>query len=436
MTLPASFPRIEEPGKTLPICGRYDVIVCGGGPAGFAAAVSAARSGARTCLVEHQGFLGGIWTAGLLSFILDARDKPGLIAEVRRRLHARGAIREARDLYDAEEMKLLLEQMCRESGVVVRLYTRLASVLTRERRIRHVILEAKEGRFALEANTFVDATGDGDLGALAGCGFDFGRSGDGRTQPMTLMALVSGVPEEVRNGTFASAMSGSCLSKDGFYNNLARAGYAPSYTKPSLFALPNGLCCLMANHEYERSGLKSEDLTAASMNAREEIRRVVESMRKIAPKWDAVRLVATAPQIGVREGRRLQGRYRLTLEDLQRGARFDDGITRATFPIDVHSIRRSDGGGYSSDGAVAPAQPYDIPLRCLIAADVDNLAMAGRCISGDFHAHASYRVTGNAVATGEAAGLVAALAALGDGRPADVPSHEVLEELQRRRHTE
>jgi glycine/D-amino acid oxidase-like deaminating enzyme len=420
---------IEEPGKILPVRDRYDVMVCGGGPAGFAAALSAARAGARTCLIEHQGFLGGIWTAGLLSFILDARDKPGLIAEVRRRLRERGAIREARDLYDAEEMKLLLEDMCREAGVIVRLYTRLASVLTRERHIRHVILEAKEGRFALEARNFVDATGDGDLGALAGCGFEIGRSGDGLTQPMTLMALVSGVPEHVRNSPFASAMGGSCISKDEFYQALARAGFAPSYTKPSLFPLPNGLCCLMANHEYERSGLKSEDLTAASMNARREIHRVVNAMRRIAPEWNGVRLVATAPHIGVREGRRLNGLYRLNLEDLQNGARFDDGIARATFPIDVHSIRRSDGGGYSSDGAVKQAEPYDIPLRCLIAADVDNLAMAGRCISGDFHAHASYRVTGNAVATGEAAGVVTALASQRNTRPADIPARDVLKIL-------
>lgn len=424
---------IEELGHSLPVCGNYDVIVCGGGPAGFAAAIAAARSGASTCLIEHQGFLGGIWTAGLLSFILDARDKPGLIAEVRERLAARGAIKETRDLYDAEEMKRLLEQMCLESGVVVRLYTRLAAAITRDGRIRHVILEAKEGRFALEARTFVDATGDGDLGALAGCGFEFGRASDGLTQPMTLMALVSGVPDAVMKAPYASAMSGSCVPKDEFYNRLARAGYSPSYTKPSLFPLTNGLCCLMVNHEYEKSGLRSEDLTAASIHAREEIFQVVDTIQQLAPEWKNVRLVSTASHIGVREGRRLRGLYRLTLEDMQRGARFEDGVARATFPIDVHSIRKSEGGGYSSDGAVDPALPYDIPLRSLIAADVDNLAMAGRCISGDFYAHASYRVTGNAVATGEAAGTVAALAS-SQGIPlGDVPSVEVLNRLNRLR---
>jgi len=420
---------IEEPIRRLPICGHYDVIVCGGGPAGFAAAISAARAGASTCLIEHQGFLGGIWTAGLLSFIIDALDKPGVIAEVRQRLAARGAIKETRDLYDAEEMKRLLEQMCLESGVAVRLYTRLTAAITKDRHIRQVILEAKEGRFALGARTFIDATGDGDLGALAGCGFEIGRERDGLTQPMTLMALVSGVPEQVMQSPYASAMSGSCVPKDEFYNRLARAGCSPSYTKPSLFPLPNGLCCLMVNHEYEKSGLRSEDLTAASIHAREEIFEVVDTMQRLAPEWKSVRLVSTAAHIGVREGRRLRGLYRLTLEDMQRGARFEDGVARATFPIDVHSIRKSEGGGYSSDGAVAPALPYDIPLRSLIAADVGNLAMAGRCISGDFYAHASYRVTGNAVATGEAAGAAAALAS-SQGIPlSDVPSCDVLNRL-------
>jgi len=400
---------LTEPARSLPVTATYDVIVCGGGPAGVAAALSAARAGARTALVEAQGCLGGIWTSGLLSIILDAGNKPGLMPEIRRRLREMDAIREDRDIYQAEAMKVVLESMCEEAGVDVRLYSRLTAAEVEGRELRHVVLEAKEGRFALAGRCFVDATGDGDLGALAGCGFDFGRAADGLTQPMTLMALITHLPPSLLAAPPPKGRN-SCMDKGEFLAKLKGIGVSPSYTKPSLFLLPGGVGALMINHVYEKSGLSSLDLTRASIDARREITRVVRKMRELSPEWSRVTLVATGAHIGVREGRRIHGDYRVNVDDVGAGRRFADGIARVTFPVDVHSVRRADGGGYGEDGA--PCQPYDIPLRALVARDRDNLFLAGRCISGDFHAHASYRVTGNAVITGEAAGRAAARAAL------------------------
>lgn len=399
---------IQESARQVPVHSNYDVIVCGGGPSGIAAAIFAARNGSRVCLVENHGFLGGVWTAGLLSLILDSHQKPGLILEIRERLASRNAIMDLHDLYDAEAMKVVLEELCGEAGVNLCLYTRVASTKVENRRITHVVLEGKEGRFAIGGTAFVDATGDGDLAAKAGCGYDLGRPIDGLTQPMTLMALIAGVPASIRQSLKSN--SPCCLSKEDFHRLLRSAGCFPSYTKPSLFPLPNGLCALMINHEYERSGLSSTDLTQASINARSEIERAVQALASVPGGWEDVRLVATAPAIGVREGRRILGDYRVTLRDLVEGTRHRDGITRVSFGIDVHSLKRTDGGGYGADSITERTHAYDIPLRALIAADLDNLALAGRCISGDFHAHASYRVTGNAVGTGEAAGLLAAIA--------------------------
>ena len=133
--------------------------------------------------------------------------------------------------------------------------------------------------------------------------------------------------------------------------------------------------------------------------------------------------MATSPQIGVREGRRITGRYTITTDDLLRGARFDDAICRVTFRIDVHSSDKTYRGTSKPDGL--EAKPYDIPLRSLIAKDVDGLLMAGRCISGDFYAHGSYRVTGNAVPMGEAAGKVAAIAALSNRLPNEIEISEI-----------
>ncbi|AHF90947.1 glucose-inhibited division protein A [Opitutaceae bacterium TAV5] len=412
-------PEITEPERSIPVQDSFDVLVCGSGPAGIAAALSAARAGARTCIVENGGCLGGVWTAGLLTYILDAGNKPGITREIRERLRERGALAQLHDLYDVEAMKLLLEELCELDGVHVRLYTRLVAARVEERRVTHAVFESKEGRFALEAARFVDCTGDGDLGAFAGCGFDFGRDSDGLTQPMTLMAIIANVPFACLHGDHPW---GPFLAetKDRLREMLTSAGFQPSYAKPTIFPLPNGLGALMVHHAYEMSGLRSTDLTAATLQGRRELHQAVAAMRRFGPGWENLVLVESAAHIGVREGRRLHGRYRIVADDIAEGKTHPDAVARATFGFDVHSVRRSDGGGYGCDGLGKHPQPYDIPLRALIARDRDNLLMAGRCISGDFHAHASYRVTGNATITGEAAGVLAAVSLCDDTTPFQV----------------
>jgi len=153
----------------------------------------------------------------------------------------------------------------------------------------------------------------------------------------------------------------------------------------------------------------------------------VRALRQLGGPRRNVELAATSPLIGVREGRRLHGLYTVTRDDLIAGRRHADAVCRVMFPVDVHSTDPKTHQGYSNEGVTM--QPYDIPLRALIARDVTNLTMAGRCISGDFYAHASYRVVGNAFATGEAAGLVAVRAALTHRAPADVPFAELQEHL-------
>ncbi|MDA3874182.1 MAG: FAD-dependent oxidoreductase [Kiritimatiellae bacterium] len=404
-----------------------DVVVAGAGPAGVAAAIASARSGARTVLIEPQNALGGVWTSGLLSLILDSGNKPGVMQEIRERLRDRRGVSAHRDLYDAETMKLVLEDLCAETGVEVLLHSKVADAEVAGRTITRVLLECKEGRVPVEGRCFVDTTGDGDLAARAGCGFDLGRDDDGKTQPLSLMALIAGVPANDRNRNREHSGTASCIPKAEFLERLRNAGYDPSYTKPSLFPLPNGLCALMANHQYECSGLRSADLTRATLGARREIHLAVEAMRRFDGDWAEVRLVSTAAHIGVREGRRIHGLYRITVDDVASGVRHHDAIARCTFGIDIHTPTKQEGGGYTNDGV--RSLPYDIPLRALIARDRDNLVMAGRCISGDFLAHASYRVTGNAVATGEAAGTAAALAALRNISIAELPFSDVRERL-------
>ncbi len=411
--------QITEAARPTPVVDRADVVVAGGGPAGVAAALAAAHAGARVRLIETHGCLGGIWTAGLLSWILDKDNKPGVMSRILAGLDAAGA-RNQSNAYDTEVMKHLLERLCLGAGVRVRLHTRVVAAARDQRnRLAVLVTESKTGREAFAGSVFVDCTGDGDLAAQAGCGYDLGREKTGQTQPMTLMALLTGVNYRQLNARQLCRGDGVSVraAKDALRQEMTRAGVSPSYSDPTLFPIRDDLFGFMANHVYGRSGLSAQDLTDATLAARAELHTIIDALRSLGGVWTGARLVATAEQIGVREGRRVRGRYVVTQDDLREGRRHDDAVCRVTFPIDVHVTDPAASGTHAVEPAPVKSQPYDIPYRALIARDVDGLLLAGRCISGDFLAHSSYRVTGNAVAMGQAAGVAAALASRHDLLP-------------------
>lgn len=419
---PAATAGYLEPAREVPVIERTDVVVCGAGPAGIAAALAAARTGARTRLIEVLGCLGGTWTAGQLAWIWDF-DKPGIAREITDALTRSGArvgTNRHHFAYDIEALKLLLDQLCLEAGVQVQLFTRVVgAVRDADNRLSLIITESKSGRQAWAAEAFVDTTGDGDLAALAGCGFDVGHPETGQVQPMTYMALIN-VRDAAALREFISFWQGNERHTPAvFLAEIRRAGREPSYGHPTLFQVHENLLALMINHEYGVSALDAAAVTGATLRGRAEVHAIVEALRGLGGPWEGVHVVATSEHIGIREARRIHGRYRVTREDLVSGARHIDAICRVTFGVDVHSLDPSRDRGLSAMGVVT--LPYDIPLRALIARDVDGLLMAGRCISGDFLAHASYRVTGNAVAMGQAAGTVAALGALAGQAPHEVP---------------
>jgi hypothetical protein len=417
-----------QPARTIPILEHDDVIVCGAGPAGIAAATAAARSGARTRLIEVNGCLGGVWTAGLLSWILDAANKTGLMRTLLVRLQDRNAsaVYGSSIGYDVEQMKLLLEAICLEAGVSIRLHTRVvAAALNESGRLDLVVTESKSGREAWSADVFVDATGDGDLAALAGCGFDYGRPGTRQAQPMSFIALLAGIePDGVAPFVRGLAEPRNLGSpKANLLEEMRRAGRDPSYAQPTLFYIRQGLFCLMANHEYGVAATDAGQLTEASLHGRAEVHQLVDGLRALGGAWKNVQIIATPEHIGVREGRRIHGLYQVTAEDLARGARHEDAVCEVRFGVDVHSTDPEKSKGIPGQGV--RARPYEIPYRALIARDVPGLLMAGRCISGDFIAHSSYRVTGDAVPMGEAAGTAAALAAKKKCLPQEVPWSEI-----------
>lgn len=421
---------IDEHLKT-EVAGEYDVVVAGGGPAGVPAAVAAAKAGARVLLLETAGCLGGVWTAGILTFVFDI-EKCGVGFEILERLKQRKGYVETDWLhmvdftYDIESMKLVLEEMCTENGIDVLLHTRVvAAHVDENHRLRTIATESKSGRQAWRARAFIDCTGDGDLGAQAGNGFDMGSEEEGALQPATFMGTIV-VPSHEAVGQFVSFYEG--VPEHGprtgaFKEYLASIGVDTSYGIPTLFQVHGNLLAIMINHQYQMDATNAADVTRATIAARAEVNRVVDAISAHDGPFHGCHLASTAEHIGIREGRRLHGRYRVTVDDLKRGARFEDAVCRVRFNVDVHSTDPKKDKGNSKMGV--ELKPYDIPIRALIAKDIDGLLMAGRCISGDWLAFASYRVTGEAVSLGEAAGALAAVAAQSGKMPHEVAWEEI-----------
>lgn len=434
MTTPVQ--NLKEESRDVPVVGHFDVIVAGGGPAGIAAALTAARSGAKTALLEVHGQLGGVWTSGALAWIIDAKDKGGVMRELIAELEKKGGrtgVGEGDFAYDVEVMKLVLEEKLAEAGVEIRLHTRVVSVSKRsDRMVGGLITESKSGREAWLGKMFVDATGDGDLAALAGCGFDLGRPENGECQPMTLMAILTGIRGKDVDAFLVNGSGGHAQAWRRLREAVEAGGHAPSYRSPALFRIHEDLFALMVNHEYGVSALDAGDITRSTIHARKDVFAAVAALKKNGGIWENVRIAATGAQIGVREGRRIHGRYRVTVEDLFNGKRHADAVCSATFSIDVHSTNPKQSKDFASENRAV--KPYDIPLGSVIARDVDNLLLAGRCISGDFLAHSSYRVTGNAVALGEGAGLAAARSVGENVLPKNLDGEKISADLHRIRN--
>ena len=386
---------------------KTDVLIIGGGVGGTMAAIAAARKGVEVTLIERGGCLGGMWTAGLVGMTLDSGYKEGLLSEFLTKVYRE---KEKNIATIFEIQKFILEDMCRESNVHICLHSQVCSVEVSDRQIRSVQVITKSGLIEFEAKIVIDATGDGDVASMAGCGFEYGRPSDGKAQPMSMIALISGIGEEAKayisypNEPFWDA-------RNRLKAVLDRVGASYSIGCPSIQPLCGDIYILSANQEYGKSGCNVDELTEATLNARAEIYRMVRDLKLGAPEiFKNLALVATPECIGVREGRRIHGRYTITVEDMIAGKRHEDAVCLVRYWVDIHSLENDGGKGFTDDGV--KAQPYDIPFRALLPKDIENLVLAGRCISGDFYAHASYRVAGDMAPVGEAAGRMAAKAVM------------------------
>lgn len=395
-----------------------DVLVAGGGPAGICAAVAAARQGAKVLLVERYGAVGGNLTLGNVSPILGKVSKGTMYDEVIDLLSAKHQdelkveTRNGKEIHiDAEEAKGILINFLDLNNVEVMLQTAVCDVIKDNTDLKGLIVTTPCGLKAITAKRIIDATGDGTVAYLSGSEYKIGRDGDGRTQPVTLEFTINNVDESRAIMCFGG--SDPVTLPDGkkyseFCKECERNGILPKNV--SIVRLHrtfySGERNVNATQMNEISGLDTADLYKAEVELRNQIDRVVDFLRKYIPGYENCMLKTTADTLGVRETRRIMGEYVMCDEDVEQGKHYDDAIVHnAWFLIDIHNPS----GGGQAEGHSKMAQPYDIRYGALLPLGVENLLTAGRCISGTHRAHASYRVMAICMATGEAAGIAAAL---------------------------
>jgi hypothetical protein len=433
---------IEEPARQIPIYGEYEVAVLGGGPAGIAAAVAAARAGRRTLLVERYGFLGGMGTAaGVTNFCglhanvhgemhrvvrgvasdllaridrLDGLNKPHLILG---KIYAQA--------YDTAAYKIAADDLLAEHEVDILFHALGAGVaMAGETRINALFVETKAGRQAIRADIFIDCSGDGDLAAWAGAPYEVGDSHGHMLYP-SMMFRLNGIDP---------AKAGDAWRTIPQLMEQAEARGTHKFPRKAAIVRPQrsqiewrvNFTQLKRDDGSAINGLEPDDLTRGEIDGR---RQAVEAFRflRTVPGFENSYIVDLPPQLGIRETRRVVGGYQLSGDDVLDCASFDDSIGVNGWPMEVHVA----GDVIFKFPPIPQSRGYnEMPYRMLVPEGVDNLLVAGRCASMTHDGQSAARVSGACFAMGEAVGAAAALALSGNTPPRDIAVEKLQQALK------
>ncbi|MQA85890.1 MAG: FAD-dependent oxidoreductase [Streptosporangiales bacterium] len=429
---------ISEPARRTPVADESEVLVVGGGPAGVAAAIAAARSGARTTLVERAAFLGGTATGAMVAsfmgfFWRDRRVTGGIGYEITRRLidaggagdfmkyvmgEAAGHPFDVRTFpFDPEILKVVLDDAVRDCGIHLLLHTQVLEPVLENEKVVGATVQGRGDRKAVLAPTVIDASGDGLVVRKAGAEVE-DTDGDPRSrQPMTLVARL--VKVDVQRFRALPRQEKQRLVEKGY------ASGELALKILSLVSSPTGDDAFMLISRVSGwDGSDEAELTQAEMEGRRQVLSAIKFLRREVPGFEECSLTAMAPWIGVRETWRIVGDYMLTGEDVMAGRQFPDAVLQGGGPLDVHHPK---GGDLT---LAEPSSPFSVPYSCLLPRGLDGLLVAGRCASATGEAMGALRHMGPSMALGHAAGVAAALGAKRGRLPRDVDPGEVRDMLR------
>ena len=402
--------------KSAKLAGDYDVVVCGGGPAGFIAAIAAAREGAKTAIVEQYGFFGGMATAGFVNPISVFSYNGALVTGgipwefVNRLQKAGGAEIEsplANVAFEPEHYKLVAQRMILEAGVDIYMHSYLTGCVKDRNKITHIIIDNKNGAEALSAKVFIDCTGDADLAAMAGVPM---QAQEGPLQPLSSYFILGGVD------------TSTPMMQDAVHHNKQGKNCHCLPVREKLLALQDKLqipefggpwFCLteqpgVVTVNMTRTGANAcdnRDYSYAECRLREDAFRMAAILRENVEEFRNSWLIAVSTQAGIRETRRIQGLHTITGEEYVNSFHYPDSVSRCAHPIDIHVAKGA------AQNITFLKNPAYVPYRALISEGFPDLIVAGRCISAVKTAFASIRVQSSCMDMGQAAGVAAAMSA-------------------------
>lgn len=406
---------------------KYDIAVIGGGFAGTAAAIAAARGGAKVIIIEKSNALGGAATNCLVNPFMPYKTKingektalsAGIFKELHQKLEARGAMKG--EAFLEEELKYVMSETVAEEGVAILYHAFIFKANKDGNRISSVSVATKQGEIKIEASYFIDATGDAQLAFLADCPTMLGRKPDNLCQPMTLCFRVGNVDVD--------RFYQSKPQLDEAHKKALEAGELINPRENILvFKTPiKNVLHFNTTRVVKKNPTDPEDVTEAEILSRRQVYEIYEFMKKHADGLEDSFLMMTAAEIGVRESRMIIGEYVLTEKDCRTFTKFHDGIAACNYDIDIHNPE----GAGTSHYYFPEGEFYTIPYRSLIPKGVSNMLVAGRCISSDHGAQASYRIMPTVCCIGEAAGTAMAMAHKDNADVRDVDADKLRELLK------
>ncbi len=449
----------QEPLKSISVLGNFDVIVCGGGAAGCAAAIAAARAGASTLLIEKDGYLGGATVSQLVGHILSTNgvDFQGIWHEWIRAIQQRGGAcamtgrpPQFRSGVDPEVVKYAWDDLLTEAGVRQLLHAWCSTAIVEGGICKGVVIETRAGRQAVFAKRVIDCTADGVVCAAAGVPWAQGDGVHPWSQALTKVFRMGNIPwkqwgftqeeiktaREVLEAAVARGEYSSPVVTNGRVityatGNWVHQSVAPYRTEMNIFA----------SRVLQVNTLDPWDITRAEREGREQVWQCVDFLKKYVPEYKEAYFLDSNAHIGLRDSRRIRGMATVTGDDAFQFRKYADGIARSSWDIDIWpaesysapAVDRESEAYEARKAKMLAGDYFDIRYGCLVADGVENLMVAGRCLSAERMAQASLRIQQTCQATGEAAGMAAALSIAGNVTPRNLDPLPLVEGLEKAR---